>query len=52
MMYYDMIKAGLPAGYENIEMSWILANNDMMNRAIAMLGAKIYKTYRIFEKKL
>jgi GNAT superfamily N-acetyltransferase len=50
LLYYEMIKAGLQAGYFNIEMSWILANNDMMNRAIQMLGAEVYKTYRIYEK--
>jgi GNAT superfamily N-acetyltransferase len=51
LMYYEMIKNGLPRGYVNIEMSWILETNDMMNRAIEMLGAKVYKTYRVFEKK-
>lgn len=52
LMYYELIKAGLKRGYVNIEMSWILENNDMMNRAIKMLGAEIYKTYRVYEKKL
>jgi GNAT superfamily N-acetyltransferase len=50
LLYYELIKEGLTAGYLNIEMSWILANNDMMNRAIQMLGAEVYKTYRIYEK--
>ncbi len=52
LLYYEMIKAGLPRGYRNIEMSWILSTNDMMNRAVATLGAKIYKTYRIYQKVL
>ncbi len=52
LLYYEMIKSGLPAGYVDIEMSWILANNDMMNRAIAMLGARVYKTYRVYRKVL
>jgi hypothetical protein len=33
------------------EMSWILENNKMMNRAARMLGGKIYKTYRMYEMK-
>jgi hypothetical protein len=33
-------------------MSWILENNDMMNRAIKALGGKIYKTYRVYQKAL
>jgi len=33
-------------------MSWILENNDMMNRAARMLGGRIYKTYRMYEMQL
>jgi hypothetical protein len=33
-------------------MSWILENNDMMNRAIRLFGGEVYKTYRVYEKRL
>jgi hypothetical protein len=33
-------------------MSWILENNDMMNRAIRALGGEVYKTYRMYEKPI
>ncbi len=52
LLYYEMLKAGLPLGYVDIEMSWVLATNEMMNRAVASLGAKVYKTYRIYKKPL
>lgn len=52
LMYYEMISKGLPRGYVDIEMSWILENNDMMNRALEMLGAHVYKTYRVYQKTL
>ncbi len=52
LLYYELLKRGLGRGYVDIEMSWILANNDMMNRAIAMLGAHVYKTYRVYQKRL
>ena len=52
LLYYEMIKAGLPRGYRIIEMSWILAENDMMNRGVAKLGAEICKTYRVYEKEI
>ncbi len=39
-------------GYRYIEGSWILANNVDMNLAIQGLGAKIYKTYRVYDKEL
>lgn len=52
LLYYEMLTRGLARGYSNVEMSWILENNDMMNRAIEMTGAHIYKTYRVYEKAL
>lgn len=52
LFYYETVKRAMEAGYTQGEASWILANNDMMNRAIAMMGAQVYKTYRIYEKAL
>ena len=52
LMYQATVDAGLRKGYENVEMSWILENNDMMNRAIRLFGGEIYKTYRVYEKTL
>ena len=52
LLYYDLLKAGLPRGYIDVEMSWILETNDMMNRGIQMLGGEVYKTYRVFRKPL
>jgi GNAT superfamily N-acetyltransferase len=36
-------------GYETSEMSWILEDNVLMNRSLIAMGAKRYKTYRIYE---
>lgn len=52
LLYYELIKRGLGAGYMDIEMSWILETNDMMNRAIQMLGAEVDKRYRVYQKAL
>ena len=52
LFYYETVKRAVQAGYTVGEASWILANNDMMNRAIEMMGAEVYKTYRIYEKQL
>jgi GNAT superfamily N-acetyltransferase len=52
LFYYETVKRAMAAGYTKGEASWILANNDMMNRAIAMMGGHVYKTYRIYEKAL
>ncbi|QES87459.1 hypothetical protein [Rhizosphaericola mali] len=37
---------------EKIEASWILEGNEAMNKALENMGAKIYKTYRVFEKQI
>ena len=34
------------------EMSWTLEDNDLINRPIEAIGGKVYKKYRIFEKKI
>ena len=52
MMYLETAKRAAPKGYRWAEMSWILENNEMMNRSIQMLGGEVYKTYRMYEKKL
>jgi hypothetical protein len=38
--------------FDEVEMSCILENNIPMNKALILMGAKIYKRYRLFEKKL
>jgi hypothetical protein len=52
LFYYHSIQAALKKGIKNAEMSWILENNDAMNRPIEFFGAQIYKTYRLYEKAL
>ncbi len=52
LMYMRTAEAAIRKGYKLAEMSWILENNHMMNRAIKVLGGEIYKTYRMYEKPL
>jgi GNAT superfamily N-acetyltransferase len=52
LMYYETVRAGRERGYRWAEASWILENNDMMNRAIRLMGGEIYKRYRVYEKAL
>lgn len=39
-------------GYTGAELSWTFEENDAVNRTIESVGAKRYKTYRIYEKGL
>ena len=52
LMYYETAKAAVANNYEWGEASWVLENNDEMNRTIEMLGSEIYKRYRVYEKSL
>ena len=36
-------------GYTDGEVSWTLEDNVLINRPIEMMGAKRYKTYRMYE---
>jgi GNAT superfamily N-acetyltransferase len=52
IFYLETFNRGLAKGYKWAELSWILEDNTLMNRAAKMLGAKVYKTYRIYETSL
>jgi GNAT superfamily N-acetyltransferase len=47
--YAALIQNARRLGYKDCEMSWILEDNVLMNRSLEALGAKRYKTYRIYE---
>lgn len=45
-------QAARKLGYEHYELSWILEDNLPMRRICDAGGAKVYKTYRVYEKAL
>ena len=47
--YTALIRNARRLGYEYSEMSWVLEDNVLMNRSLEALGARRYKTYRIYE---
>ena len=49
IFYLDTWRNAVKKGYVKGEMSWLLENNDMINRSAKMLGGRIYKTYRMYE---
>jgi GNAT superfamily N-acetyltransferase len=44
-----MLDTAIRKGYTGAEMSWVLENNDPMNRIMPLAGAHVYKTYRIYD---
>ena len=53
ILMLETLKAAVLNGYQSIEMSWILENNDMMNRIVLNAGepygAHVYRTYRMYQ---
>jgi hypothetical protein len=47
-----MNAAGKRLGLEGGELSWTLEDNSAVNTGIKLMGGKIYKTYRLYEKGL
>jgi GNAT superfamily N-acetyltransferase len=52
VMIHDLYKRGMAKGYKRCEGSWTLEDNKAINRFMETSGAKLYKTYRIYQKEL
>jgi hypothetical protein len=53
VMIIEAIHAqGLRRGVQKVELSWILEDNMGMRNIVENIGAKVYKTYRIYSKTL
>jgi hypothetical protein len=52
VFHYYSFKNGIPKGYKEAELSWVLEDNVMMIREAELFDAHIYKTYRIFDKTI
>ena len=52
VFYEEGARYGRSLGMRHIECSWILEDNYRVRRSIEMMGARIYRTYRIYDKLL
>jgi GNAT superfamily N-acetyltransferase len=52
LLYSELEKRGIRKGYEWGELSWQLEDNDAINRFAASIGARLYKRYRIYERRI
>ncbi len=52
VFYRNVIRAGNRKGARGAEISWVLEDNYAMMQTAEKLGAKVYKTYRIYDKKI
>ena len=52
VMLFEGLKVGFDAGLKEAEASWILEDNEMMNRLMEVYAGRVYKRYRLYEKEL
>ena len=52
VFYYETYTRGLAKGYRRGEFSWVLEDNHAMRTTLEKMGARVYKRYRIYERKL
>jgi len=52
MMYEWLWRHGLALGYPWGESSWILETNAAMRNALERMGCTVYKTYRVYDRRL
>lgn len=46
--YTKLRESWLKKGYTGADASWILENNEMMNRELRNIGGEVYKTHRLY----
>ena len=52
VFYWEIVNRAHAIGIDLGEASWILEDNEMMNRGAVMMGGDAYKTYRIWQSDL
>lgn len=52
LLYHALERNAIQKGYKWGELSWQLEDNEAVNRFNLSLGARIYKKYRIYEKRI
>jgi hypothetical protein len=51
-MYVEVAKRGIAKGYQWSELGWTREDDAPINLGIKSMGAKVYKTYRVYTKAL
>jgi len=51
-LIYALEDRALARGIEELELSWLLAENWPVRRVVESIGGKLVKTYRVYERLL
>ncbi len=49
LLYHTLIESAREMNIKQAEASWILENNEMMNRALETMGGEVYKKHNVYE---
>ncbi len=52
LLFLESFLSAQAKGYIRSEMSWVLEDNVLMQKGCELMGGKLYKKYRIYEKRL
>lgn len=53
LLYYEIGQRGIKRGITMAEASWILEDNELMNRGLTQsMNGRLYKKYRLYEKEI
>lgn len=52
VLYVEVARRGAARGYKGGELGWTLEDNALINRGIERMGARRYKTWRVYEKNI
>lgn len=52
LLIVSLQPVALGNGIKKVEMSWVLEDNDRLNKILSSIGGVRYKTYRVYEKLL
>ncbi|HMK49685.1 MAG TPA: hypothetical protein VK435_06515 [Thermodesulfovibrionales bacterium] len=52
LLFREAFKGVKRGGYKRVDFSWILEDNIPVQRLVEMIGGRLYKKYRIYEKEL
>jgi hypothetical protein len=52
IFYVDTFNKGTKMGFNEGEFGWTLEDNDIINHSLEMLGARLYRRYRLYQKQI
>ncbi len=52
VLFLESLKGAIERGYKQFEISWVLESNIPMRQTALNFGGRVYRTYRIYEKRL